>query len=81
MPHDYQLMPALSTNHTWRVRARYANNPPGPLHGYEYIESLTTPQHGRSFASLWGKATIQSKRPRRVPCGMTRAELQYVYHD
>ena len=74
---DITLMGFLSTVHTWRVRVRYDGNPAGPLKGYEFVDTDgLPPRHGSRLLSMFGWATIQSKRPKRMPEGFTREELK-----
>jgi len=68
------MLERLTTEHTWRVRVRYANNPAGPHQGTELLERATPPRHGDTFPGVWGRATIQSKRPTKIPPGLTREE-------
>jgi hypothetical protein len=64
----------LTTAHTWRVKVRYDGNPAGPHVGTELVVSEQPPEHGTSFLGVWGRATIQSRRPTRIPAGLTRTQ-------
>lgn len=71
---EHSMPERLTTEHTWRVRVTYTNNPAGPRQGTELLEQDTPPQRGDIFPGVWGRATIQSKRPTQIPPGLTHAE-------
>ena len=75
---DCPLMGALSTTQTWRVTIAYPNKLVFLTRCHALVESPTPPIYGQHVRACFGLATIVSKRPRRIPAGLTRIEA-YAY--
>ena len=67
-----------STVNTWRVRVRCTGMVGSFTKGEDLVENDTPPQHGERYRGSQGWHTVQSRRPTKIPPGLSRTEA-FVY--